>query len=137
MILLSRPYQGYLAGTIVQLPTSTENALIAQGYAVTSAGPVTSGAVNAGNQNQGRVAAGVGATSVAVTNSNITAESKVFAVIAQAAADGTALYVARVVCTAATASVPAFFTIYLNAATTAATTIDWVLMLPTGATTTN
>jgi hypothetical protein len=137
MILLSRGYQGYNAGTVVQLPTTTEQSLIAQGYAVTSAGPVTAGPVNAGNLNQGRVVAAAAASSVVVTNSSITAESKVFAVIAQAAADGTALYVARIVCTAATASVPAFFTIYLNAAATAGTTIDWCLMLPTGMTTTN
>lgn len=131
MILLSRNYGGYLAGTIVQLATSTEAALIAQGFAVTSAGPVTSGAVNAGSQNQGRVAVAAAATSVVVTNSNVTTESKVFAVVAQAAADATAFNVARVVCAAGS------FTIFLNAATTAATTVDWVLMLPTGETTTN
>jgi hypothetical protein len=137
MILLNRNYGGYLAGTIVQLATSTEAALIAQGFATSSAGPVTGGAVNAGNLNQGRVGVGIGAASVVVTNSNITAESKVFAVVAQAAADGTALRVERIVCTAATASVPAFFTIYMTAAATALTTVDWVLMLPTGETTTN
>ena len=45
MILLSRAYAGYLAGTIVQLPASEEAALIAQGLATTSAGPVTPGNV--------------------------------------------------------------------------------------------
>ena len=131
MILLSRPYQGYLAGTVVQLPTSTEAALVAQGYATVSAGPVTTGNVNAGNMNQGRVAAAAAASSIVVTNSNVTAESKVFAVVAQAAADGTALRVERIVCAAGS------FTIYLTAAATATTTVDWVLMLPTGETTTN
>lgn len=131
MILLNRPYQGYAAGTIVQLPTSSEAALIAQGFAVTSAGPVTGGAVNAGSQNQGRVGVPIGAASVVVTNANVTAESKVFAVVAQAAADGTALRVERILCAAGS------FTIYVTANATALTSVDWVLFAPTGLTTTN
>ena len=34
MILLSRGYAGYLAGTIVQLPAQEEASLIAQGFGV-------------------------------------------------------------------------------------------------------
>ncbi len=131
MILLTRTYSGYLAGTVVQFPTSVEAALIAAGYGTVSAGPVTPGNVNAGQQNQGRVAAGIGAASVVVTNANVTTESKVWAVVAQPAADGTALRVERIVCA------PGSFTIFLTAAATAATTVDWALFLPTGETTTN
>ena len=132
MILLNRAYQGYLAGTIVQLPTSEEAALIAQGLASTSAGPVTTGAVTvATNIQQGRVAAAAGAASVTVTHAAVTAESKVFAVVAQAAADGTLLRVERVLCSAGS------FTIYGTAAATATTTIDWVLFAPSGLSTTN
>lgn len=132
MILLSKSYQGYAAGTIVQLQTSTETALVAQGFASVSAGPVTPGNVSvAGTVQQGRVAAGVGAASVTVTHPSVTTESKVSAVVAQAAADGTFLRVERIVCAAGS------FTIYGTAAATAATTIDWVLQLPSGLTTTN
>jgi hypothetical protein len=132
MILLSKSYMGYAAGTIVQLPTSTEAALIAQGFATTSAGPVTPGAVTvSATVQQGRVAAGIGAASVVVTHAGVTAESKVSAVVAQAAADGTFLRVERIVCAAGS------FTIYGTAAATAATTIDWVLHSPSGLTTTN
>jgi hypothetical protein len=128
MILLSRVYGAYLAGAIVQLPTSTEAALVAQNLATVNAGPVTAGAVNAGNEVQGRVSFAAGAASLVVSNNNVTTESKVFAVIAQAAADGTALYVARIVCGAG------FFTVYLNAAATANTVVDWALFCPTGLT---
>lgn len=131
MILLNRPYAGSPAGAIIQLPTSTETALVAQGFATTSVGPVTTGAMTANNMNQGRVAIAAGQASVVVTNSSITAESKVFAVVAQASPDTTLLRVERVLCAAGS------FTIYGTAAATATTTIDWVLMLPTGETTTN
>lgn len=130
MILLNRAYKGYLSGTIVQLPTSEEAALIAQGLASTSAGPVTGGAVTA-NLNQGRAGVAIGAASVVITNNQVTAESKVFAVVAQAAADGTALRVERIVCAAGS------FTIYVTAAATALTSVDWVLFAPTGLSTTN
>jgi hypothetical protein len=132
MILLNRPYQGYAAGSIIQLQTSTEAALIAQGFAVTSAGPVTTGAVTvSSNIQQGRVAIAAGASSVVVTHPSVTTESKVFAVVAQAAADGTLLRVERILCAAGS------FTIYGTANATATTVIDWALMLPSGLTTTN
>lgn len=132
MILLNRAYMGYLAGTVVQLPTSVEASLIAQGLAVTSAGPVTTGAVTVGaNVQQGRVAIAAGASSVTVTHAGVTAESKVFAVVAQAAADGTLLRVERILCANGS------FTIYGTANATATTTIDWALLSPSGMTTTN
>lgn len=126
MILLNRPYDSYLSGTIVQLSTAVEAALVAQGLASTSAGPVTAGAVNAGNQTMGRVGIAAAGTSVVVTCAACTAESKVDAYIAQAAADATATSIVRIL--------PAVgsFTIYVNAATTAAVTIDWCLINVSG-----
>jgi hypothetical protein len=122
MILLNRAYDAYLAGTIVQLPTAVEAALVTQGLASTSAGPVTPGAVNAGNQTMGRVGIAAAGTSVTVTAASCTAESKIDAYIAQAVADGTATSIVRIL--------PAVgsFTIYLNAAATAAVAVDWAIV---------
>ena len=128
MILLSRAYDGYIAGTIVQLQTNIEAALVAQGLATVSVGPVTPGAVNIGGQNIGRVGIAAAGVSVVITSAAITTETKINAVIAQAAADGTALYVARVLCAAGSA------TIYLNAAATAAVAVDWYIVNPSGLT---
>lgn len=126
MVLLSRPYKGYAAGTIVQLSTNEEAALIAQGMATTSAGPVTTGAVTT-TATSGRVAIAAGASSVVVTNPNVDANSKVFAVINQAAADGTLLRVERIVPAAGQ------FTIFGTANATATTSIDWILLSVSGA----
>jgi hypothetical protein len=128
MILLNKGYDGYLSGTIVQLQTSVEAALVAQGLASVSAGPVTPGPVNAGNQLAGRVGIAAGGISIVVTAASVTTETKVNAVIAQAAADSAALYVARIVPGAG------FFTAYLNAAANAAITLDWSITNPSGMT---
>jgi len=120
MILLNRAYGGYATNTIVQLPKDTEDALIAQGLAVTSAGPVTQGAVSTSYQT-GRVTVAIGASSVVVTNASCNISSQAFAVVAQAAADGTLLRVERVVCAAGS------FTIHGTANATAATVINWML----------
>lgn len=127
MILLSasKGYAGYAGGTIVQLDTSTEAALVAQGLATVSAGPVTPGAVTT-TMNKGRAGIAAAGTSVVITNAQVTTESKIYAVLSNAAADATALYVARV--TPANGS----FTIYLNAAATAAVAIDWSILMPQG-----
>lgn len=130
MVLLTRSYGGYAAGTIVQLPTSVETVLIAQGLATSSAGPVTTGAVTT-TMMQGRVAIAAAASSVVVTNPSVTAESKVFAVVAQAAADGTLLRVERILCAAGS------FTIFGTANATATTSIDWVIQDPAGGLTGN
>jgi hypothetical protein len=129
MILLNRSYAGYAAGTIVQLPTNVEAALIAQGLGSNSAGPVTPGAVST-STSSGRVGIAAGSSSVVVTNPNITAESRIFAVVAQAAADGTLLRVERIL--------PAngSFTIYGTANATAAVAIDWTILGPQGGLTT-
>ena len=125
MILLSKGYKGYAAGTIVQLATQEEAALIAQNFGTNSAGPVTAGAVTTTAQS-GRVGVAAGQSSVVVTNPNIDANSKVFAVVNQAAADGTALRVERIVPAAGSV------TIYLTANATAQTNVDWMLMMVSG-----
>jgi hypothetical protein len=89
MILLGRAYRGYAAGTIVQLQTSMEAALIAQGIATASAGPVTPGAVTT-DLSMGRLGIAAAGTSVVLTNPNLTTESKVIGQLSNAAADGTA-----------------------------------------------
>lgn len=127
MVLLSKSYGGYAAGTIAQFQTNVEAALIAQGLATTSAGPVTTGAVTT-SMVAGRVAIAAGAASVVVTNALVTAESKIFAVVAQAAADGTLLRVERILAAAGS------FTIFGTANATATTTIDWMLLLQSGET---
>jgi hypothetical protein len=125
MILLSKSYAGYVSGTIVQLSTTEETALIAQGFATTSAGPVTPGAVTT-TKNFGRVGIAAAGTSVVITNPSFDTQSKFMTVLSNAAADGTALYVTRV--TPAAGSV----TFTVNAGATAAIAIDWVLLNDAG-----
>lgn len=127
MILLSalRGYAGYAAGTIVQLQTNAEAAIVAQGLATVSAGPVTPGAVTT-TQMSGRVGIAAAGTSVVITNASFTTETKFVAYLSNAAADGTALYVTRV--TPANGSV----TFTVNAAATAAIAIDWAALTVSG-----
>lgn len=125
MILLSRGYSGYAAGTIVQLSTQAEAALVAQGLATVSVGPVTPGAVTT-TEVAGRVGIAAAGASVVITNSRFTTESKFVAFLSNAAADGTALYITRI--TPANGSV----TFTLNAAATAAVSIDWALLMISG-----
>ena len=107
--------------------------MVAQGYGSISAGPVTAGpvAIVGPVLQQGRVAVPAAGTSVVVAHNNVTSESHVYAVIAQTTADATATSVVRIV--------PAngSFTIFVNAAATAVTTIDWTLLTPSGDTATN
>ena len=125
-VLLKNGYAGYLAGTTVMLSTNVEAALIAQGLAsAAAAATITTGAVTA-NVVSGRAAIAAGASSVVITNNLVDANSKVFAVVAQAAADGTLLRVERILCAAGS------FTIYGTANATATTFIDWSIVTPTG-----
>ena len=128
-VTLNRSYAGYASGTIVSLDTTTEAALIAQGLAssasTAASAPTATGAVTA-NTLQGRVSIAAGASSVVVTNSNVNVNSKIFAVVNQAAADGTLLRVERVVPAAGS------FTIFGTANATATTVIDWVIIMPSG-----
>ena len=125
MILLNRSYAGYAAGTIVQLRKSVEDAMIAQGLATSSAGPVTAGAVST-TETSGRVGIAAAGTSVVISNPAFNISSKFSAWLSNAAADGTAFGVARI--TPAAGSV----TITLLAATTAAVAVDWILLNPSG-----
>lgn len=130
-VTLNVPYAGYASGTVRQFRTSIETNLIAQGLGATAADTaITTGAVTT-TEPQGRVAIAAGSSSVVVTNANITAQSKVWACVAQAAADGTLLRVERIVCAAGS------FTIYGTANATATTLIDWCLLNPLGETPTN
>ena len=124
-ISLNRPYAGIAAGAVVKLATNLEASLIAQGIATNSVAALTTGAQTM-NLNSGTVSCPIGASSVVVTNALVDANSKVFAVVAQAAADGTLLRVERVVCAAGS------FTIYGTANATAATVIDWTILMPAG-----
>lgn len=120
-VLLNRAYGAYAAGQIVTLPASTEAALIAQNIAQTSAALPTSGPITS-NEFQGDAVCPAGSSSVVVTNPNVLAGDNVQAVVSQAAADGTALRVERVV--VANGS----FTIYLTANATAATRLHWSVL---------
>ena len=128
-ILLARPYGGYSAGQTVQVPTSMENALVANGVgtvvATTAAAAVTPGALTT-TLPAGRVTIAAGSSSVVVTCPAVDVNSKIFAAINQAAADGTLLRVERIVPGAG------LFTIYGTANATAAISIDWALLGPYG-----
>lgn len=125
MVLLGRSYGGYAAGTIVQLQTNVEAALIAQGLATTSAGPVTAGAVTT-TMVAGRVGIAAAGTNVVVTNPLFTTESKFLAFLSNAAADATGTFITRII--PAVGSV----TFQMSAATTGIVAIDWMLLLQSG-----
>ena len=125
MVLLLRSYGGYPAGVIVQFPTSVEASLIASGLASNSAGPVTPGNQTT-NQPAGRAAIAAAGTQVIVSNPSFTAESKFVAVLSNAAADTTATSITRIVPAAGQV------TFILNAAATAAVSIDWAQLGPYG-----
>lgn len=125
MIALIRPYAGYPAGQIVQLQSGIEAALISQGIATASAGPVTPGNVST-TELQGRAGIAAAGTSVTVSNPAFNLNSIFNAYLSNAAADGTATSITRI--TPAAGSV----TFTLNAAATAAVSVDWMLVLKSG-----
>lgn len=124
-VLLSRSYLGYPAGNVVEFASSVEQALIAQGLATASVAVPTSGNTTT-SAYQGTCTLAAAASSIVITNPAVDSTTKVWAVISQATADTTALYVARIVSAAGS------FTIYVNAAATAATVIDWAILDPMG-----
>lgn len=127
-VTLNRAYMGYPTGSVVELSTDAEAALIAQGLATTAlATAITTGNATA-NTYTGTAAIAAGASSVVITNSNIDANSRVHAVVSQAAADGTLLRVERIVPAAG------LVTIYGTANATATTYIDWIVLNPQGMT---
>lgn len=125
-VLLNRAYAGYLSGTVVALPTNIESSLIAQGLASASTeASITTGAVTC-NLPSGTCAIAAGAASIVITNSLIDANSKVWAVVSQAAADGTLLRIERIVPAAGSV------TLYGTAAATATTLVDWAIVSQLG-----
>ena len=129
-IALSRSYAGIAAGAVVKLSTALEASLVAQGFGTVSAAALTTGAQTM-NLNAGAVSIPIGSSSVVVTNSLVDANTKVYAVIEQAAADGTLLRVERVVPAAGS------FTIYGTANATAATVVSWCILMQAGETNLN
>lgn len=124
-VTLLRSYGGYQAGTIVELPKSVEDSLVAAGQATVSAGPPTPGAVTT-TMPGGACAIAAGQSSVVITNPTVTAQSSIYAVVAQAAADTTLTQIVRVVPAAGS------FTIVGNANATATTVVDWAILSPYG-----
>lgn len=121
VLLGSKGYKGYLAGTVVNLPASEEAALVAQGLAATSTvASTTTGAVTA-NVRSGICAVAAGASSIVITNELVNASTKINAYVSQASADGTLLRVERIVAAAGS------FTIYGTANATATTLIAWFI----------
>lgn len=125
MILISRAYKGYVAGSVIQLSNQEEASLVAQGLASVSVGPVTPGAVSTTN-NVGRVGIAAAGQSVVISNPLFTTESKFLVNLSNAAADATATYISRVI--PANGSV----TITLNAAATGVVAVDWLHMTVSG-----
>lgn len=121
----SKGYAGYAPGTTVELPTSTEDALVKSGQATVSAGPPTPGPVTT-TALSGCLQVAAGQSSIVVTHASVSVQSLIWAVIAQAAADATALRVERIVAAAGS------FTIYLTAAATAGVLVDWAILNPNG-----
>lgn len=123
-VLLNKAYAGYLSGTVVNLPTNVETALVAAGLASASTrASTTTGAVTA-NVMQGTCAIAAGASSIVITNNKVDANSIINAYVSQAAADGTLLRVERIVPAAGS------FTIYGTANATATTLISWCVESP-------
>jgi len=117
---------GYLAATVVNLPSNVETALVAQGLASTSAvASTTTGAVTA-NITSGIAAIAAGSSSVVITNNLVDASTKIIAYVSQASADATLLRVERIVAAAGS------FTIYGTANATATTLIAWSLIMQQG-----
>ncbi len=127
-VTLNRAYGGLTAGQTGEFSAELDAALIAQGIAAAAtANTATSGPLTQ-NTWFGTAIVPIGSSSVVITNSLINANSVVFAVVSQAAADGTLLRVERVVCAAGSV------TIYGTANATAATTIAWSIVTPPGET---
>lgn len=119
-VSLNRSYGAYPAGSIVELPSSTEAALIAQNLAQASTATPTAGNITS-NEFQGVAVIPAGAASVTITNPNVNASTKINAYVSQAAADTTLTAILRITCAAGS------FTIYGPANATAATVCRWMI----------
>ena len=125
-VTLIAPYAGAPAGAVVELLASEEAALITQRRATASTTALVTTGAQTSNSMSGQANIAIGASSVVVTNPNVDANSKVWACVAQAAADGTLLRVERVLCANGS------FTIYGTANATAITQVDWAILVPGG-----
>jgi hypothetical protein len=130
-VLLTKGYAGYAAGTVVNLPTSLENTLIAQGWGTASTVALTTTGDVTANVLTGICAIPAGSSSITIKNNLVDASTPISASVCQAAADGTLLRVERVVSAAGS------FTIYGTANATATTLIKWAVTNPSGLTETN
>lgn len=129
-VLFNKSYAGIAAGAVVKLSTGLEAALAAQGIAATSSAALTTGAQTI-NLNAATVAIAAGASSVVITNNLVDANTKIFAVVEQAAEDGTLLRVERIMPAAGS------FTIYGTANATAVTNVSWGILMQAGDTNLN
>lgn len=126
-VTLNRSYQGLPAGTVTEFSAELEAALIAQGLA-SNGGTLTAGALsNTANGLKvvgfaGTAVIAAAASSVVISNPAITANSKAFAQVAQAAADATLTSVLRVSCAAGAVTITG------NAAATAATEVSYLIV---------
>lgn len=123
-ILLAQQYEGYVAGTTVNLPTNIETALIAQNKATAALRANTTTGNVTYNGMQGTAAVAAAASSIVVTTNKVDANSVVVAYVSQAAADVSFLRVERIVPAAGS------FTIFGTAAATATTLVSWAVLSP-------
>lgn len=127
-ILLSRAFKGVVAGNTASFTTDEESSLVGQQLGTSQALTTITPGNMTNNSSAGVVAFAAGATSVVVTNSLVDGNSKIFAIINQATADGTFTSVSRVM------PVAGSFTIFGNAGATAQTLVSWALLNPAGLT---
>ena len=120
-VSLNVAYAGYPSGTVAVFPKDTEDSLIAQGMAVNSSAAPTAGAQTV-NILRGRAAMAAGASTLVITCPQCTAQSIVFAQVAQASADATFTTVLRVTPSAGSCQING------PALATAATAINWLVI---------
>jgi hypothetical protein len=121
-VLLSRAYMGRNAGETAQFGKSAEDGLIASGLATTALDTALTTGAYTQNTQQGKAAIAAGQSSVVITNNLVDANTKVFAVVSQTAADTTLLRVERITVAAGS------FTIFGTANATATTVIAWSIL---------
>ena len=100
-VTLIRAYGGFAAGAVANFSSELEASLVAQGLATSGGTPTSGNQTTTPSQNSslpfqtGFVYVAFGASSVTISIPVITTQTKVFAVIQQAAADGTLTSIVR------------------------------------------
>lgn len=126
-VTLNRAYGGFAAGAVATFPAELEASLIAQKLAINGGTPTTGNQVTTQAQNQslpvstGFVYVAAAASTATITNPNITAQSKVLAVIQQASADSTFTSILRTNAAAGVATITG------NAAATATVQVAYFI----------